>query len=226
MPKHKTTRVTQRDQREIPWRPRDTTIPGTHTKENELLQARRFLGYQRSLLRTSPRFTIEAIREVEKVFHKKPEIRAANLATSISDAGIQLLMAFESELANARALGITADWWQEGTYRKGVSTAEQQAYAAARKALNAGGMGSTTMMGVSELGMEDVEADNLADATEADLGDDGAAPTATGAEGMEEEDLSRYDDDDDVRGYGAVASGGVPLMAMAPEDDNVVMEDA
>ena len=45
----------------------------------------------------------------------------------MSDAGKELLLAFENELENARALGITADWWTDGNDRKGVSVADQQA---------------------------------------------------------------------------------------------------
>ena len=45
----------------------------------------------------------------------------------MSDAGKELLLAFENELENARALGITADWWTNGNDRKGVSVADQQA---------------------------------------------------------------------------------------------------
>ena len=81
-------------------------------------------------------------------------------------------------------------------------------------------MGIAAMMGVLELGLEDVEAENLADTTEADLEVDQANPTAEGieGEGEEDEDLSRFDDDEDVRGYDAVASESVASMAMAPED--------
>lgn len=73
--------------------------------------------------------------------------------------------------------------------------------------------------------MEDVAAENLADTTEADLEGDGADPTDAGAE-KGEEDLSRFDDEDDVRGYRAVISEGVASMAILPEDENVVMEEA
>ncbi|KAG7007794.1 hypothetical protein G7Y79_00008g024320 [Physcia stellaris] len=166
---------------------RDTTIPGTHIKENELVQARRFLSHQRTFLDSSPRFTKDAICELERVFHKKPETRTANLASNLSDAGKQLLTVFESELEDARARGITADWWSEGINRKGVTGAEKQAYAAARRALNAGGMGIAAMMGVSELGMEEFTSDNLADTTEHDLEDPGAGPTADELKGVEEE---------------------------------------
>lgn len=74
--------------------------------------------------------------------------------------------------------------------------------------------------------MEDVAAENLADTTETDLESDGADPTDVGVEkGEEDEDLSRFDDEDDVRGYRAVISEGVASMAILPEDENVVMED-
>ena len=82
------------------------------------------------------------------------------------------------------------------------------------------------MMGVSELGMEDVAADNLAETTEADLGGDGAGPTAEGLEMEEDKDLSRYDNDEDVQGYSVVTSGGEALMTMSHDDENVEMEDA
>ena len=83
------------------------------------------------------------------------------------------------------------------------------------------------MMGVSELGMEELVFDNVADTTEQDLEDPGAGPTADelkkGEEEEEEgEDLSRFDDDPDV--YGALPSIGVPVLA--PGDEDMVMEDA
>ena len=108
--------------------PRDNTIPGTNTKDNEILQARRYLGHLRNPATSSP-FSIEAIRELERVFHKKPEVRAANLANNMSNAGKELLRAFESERDNARALGSSADWWSDGLEKKGISTADQQAFA-------------------------------------------------------------------------------------------------
>ena len=70
-----------------------------------------------------------AIREVERVFHKSPQTRAANPASALSVAGKELLVAFENERDDARALGNTADWWSGGSNRKGVSTTERQAYA-------------------------------------------------------------------------------------------------
>ena len=93
------------------------------------MQARRFLSHQRTFLDSSPRFTKDAICELERVFHKKPETRAGNLASNLSQAGKELLSVFESELEDARACGITADWWSEGINRKGVTGAEKQAYA-------------------------------------------------------------------------------------------------
>ena len=89
-------------------------------------------------------------------------------------------------------------------------------------------MGIAAMMGVLELGMEDVEAEDLADTTEADLEGDGANPTAEGTprDDDEDEDLSRFDEDEDVRGYEAVLNKGVPSMAMASEHGNMVLENA
>lgn len=81
------------------------------------------------------------------------------------------------------------------------------------------------MMGVSELGLEEVGAENLADATEADLAGDEAGPAAKETEGGDEEDLARFDEDEEVRGYGVVIGETVGSMEMAAEEDNVVMED-
>ena len=83
----------------------------------------------RSFLSTSPRCTIEAIRELDKVFHKKPEIRAEHLAVNMSQEGKELLSVFETERDIARGQGNTADWWTQGSYRKGMSIEEQQAFA-------------------------------------------------------------------------------------------------
>ena len=82
------------------------------------------------------------------------------------------------------------------------------------------------MMGVSELGMEDLATDNLAEATEADLGGDGEVPTTEGLEMEEDKDLSRYDNDEDVQGYSVVTSGGEASMTMSHDDENVEMKDA
>ena len=83
----------------------------------------------RSLLSTAPRFPIEPIRELDRVFHKNPSIRVENLASNMSIQGKELLSVFETERDIARASGNNADWWSQGSYRKGMSIEEQQAFA-------------------------------------------------------------------------------------------------
>ena len=80
------------------------------------------------------------------------------------------------------------------------------------------------MMGVSELGMEELTFDEMADTTEADLGGNEAGPVAEAIEEGQDEDLSRFDEDDEVKGHEDVVKG-VASMVISSGHKDEEMED-
>ncbi|KAL8645863.1 MAG: hypothetical protein Q9226_007103 [Calogaya cf. arnoldii] len=93
-------------------------IPGTNTRQEQLRQARRWLGNER---RTN-RFPLPAIREVEGLFHRNDDTRAANSYDAMSSEAKQIVATLESERTQAAGKG---DWW-DGPSRKGVDNDQQK----------------------------------------------------------------------------------------------------
>ena len=104
-------------------------VPGTNTPHEQLLQSRRWLGNER---RTKPpRFSLPAIQQVERLFHKDNNVRTNNPVEAMSDEAKQIVTIIETERAAALASGNSTDWW-EGESRKGVTGDERKAFKAAR----------------------------------------------------------------------------------------------
>ncbi|KAL8853094.1 MAG: hypothetical protein Q9221_001976 [Calogaya cf. arnoldii] len=93
-------------------------IPGTNTGQEQLRQARRWLGNERR----TERFPLPAIREVEGLFHRNDDIRAANPYDAMSSEAKQIVTTLEFERTQAAGKG---DWW-DGPSRKGVDNDQQK----------------------------------------------------------------------------------------------------
>ncbi|KAL9012562.1 MAG: hypothetical protein Q9180_009087, partial [Flavoplaca navasiana] len=129
-------------------------IPGTTTRHEQLKQARRFLANE--LRAPSPRFTKPAIQEVEKLFHKNDDIRAAHPHHTMSAEAASIVAILEAE----RALATNgSDWW-DGPERKGVSHAQQKEYKAAYQMAKAIHKGEMDTIGLDVEG-EEVEDEAL-----------------------------------------------------------------
>ncbi|KAI4269262.1 MAG: hypothetical protein LQ337_007387, partial [Flavoplaca oasis] len=124
------------------------TVPGTTTRHEQLKQARRFLSNEHRA--NPPRFTKPAIQEVEKLFHKNDDIRAAHPYHTMSAEAASIVSIFEAE----RALATDgSDWW-DGPMRRGLTTAQAKEYKAAYQMAKAIHKGEMDTIGLDVEGEE------------------------------------------------------------------------
>ena len=129
-------------------------VPGTTTRHEHLKQAGRFLSNEHRA--NPPRFSKPAIQEVEKLFHKDDDIRAAHPHRTMSAEAASIVAILEAE----RALATDgSDWW-DGPMRKGVTTSQYKEYKAAYKMAKAIHKGEMDTIGLDVEG-EEVEDEAL-----------------------------------------------------------------
>lgn len=176
-------------------------IPGTSTRQEQLLQCRRWLGNERRI----GRFTREAIVEVEMLFHKDPAIRATHPFDELSLEAKQIVATVETEREEAAAGGTTAEDWWHGPERKGATGSEQKAFKEEREwakaavmveALEKGEKEEAMLgLGVEEEGLGDIGAMNTVEEA-AGLGAMTAEDMGLGPGGFDDLGFVSCDDDD------------------------------
>ncbi|KAI4111933.1 MAG: hypothetical protein LQ339_000392 [Xanthoria mediterranea] len=130
-------------------------VPGTNTRHEQLRQSRRWLGNER---RTNPpRFSLPAIQQVERLFHKDNNVRTNNPTEAMSDEAKQIVTIIETERAAALAIDNSTDWW-EGESRKGVTGDERKAFKAARNLQQAAEEGHEDRLGLASQEQETEDA--------------------------------------------------------------------
>lgn len=143
----------------------------------------------------------------------RPEIRASQPFSSLTDEAKGIVQILESEREAAKAAGVHGDWW-EGPRKKGVTPKMAKEYKAARQLMREKGLSTKSMLGIETLGLGDFDhvgfEDDLDDGELEGLGEgDGegkggsqevevAPKSEAGGAGMEQDQEQGVEDEEEL----------------------------